>query len=317
NLYATTAGPQGAPSLMVSAHSDEIGAIVRSIEPSGLIRLAPVGGFLDKLAAARHVRVRGRRGVIGVKSGHLQSPEERGRVTPMRDLYVDLGFSSADEVRALGIRVGDQITYDEPMVELANPDRVAGKALDNRIGCAVLVTLARRLQGAALPCTLHLVVAVQEEVGLRGARVAAHRLNPTAAIVVDTAPAGGTPDVDYFKDLNMLIGGGPVLTLMSRGGSGGYIASPALRDFVRGVAERQGITLQEAIFLGGNSDAASVHLEQDGIPTVAVNLARRYSHSPVEMLDINDACGAVALLEAAVRAFGPEVDLGFLKAEWG
>lgn len=316
NLYATKSGPTGGPSLMISAHSDEIGAVVKSIDPAGQIRLAPVGGFLEGLAVGRHVRVRGHRGVVGVKAGHLQSPEERGRVTAMRELYVDLGLGSADEVSALGIGVGDQIAYDEPMVELANPDRIAGKALDNRVGCAVVATLAERLEGVPLPYTLHLVATVQEEVGLRGARMAANHLQPTAAIVVDTAPAGGTPEVDYHKDLNMLIGAGPVLTMMSRSGGGGYIANPAMRDFIRRIARQEQIPVQESVFFGGNSDAAAVHLERGGIPTVAINLARRYSHSPVEMLDINDAVGALRLLEAAARGFGPDVDLGFLAAEW-
>ncbi|HUZ00222.1 MAG TPA: hypothetical protein VMU89_07715, partial [Thermomicrobiaceae bacterium] len=215
NLYASRQGPPGAPSLMVSAHSDEIGALVKSIEPGGMVRFERVGGLVETLAVGRHVRIRGHRGVVGVKAGHIQSPEERGRVPAFRDQYIDLGFDTLDEVRALGIRPGDAIAYDEPMEELANPDRLSGKALDNRIGCAILVELLRRLQGQALGCRLEAVVTVQEEVGLRGAQMAAHRLQPMAAIVIDTVPCGGTPDVDYFRDLTMKIGAGPALALAS------------------------------------------------------------------------------------------------------
>ncbi|HEX7101649.1 MAG TPA: M42 family metallopeptidase [Nitrolancea sp.] len=317
NLFATRRGPATSPSLMISAHSDEIGAIVKSIEPSGMIRFERLGGLVETLTIGRHIKIRGLRGVVGVKAGHIQTPDERGRAPGFRELYIDMGFESADEVRALGIRVGDAISYDEPMVELANSTRVAGKALDNRVGCAIVVELARRLQGVALNCTLHLVVTVQEEVGLRGAQMATHRLNPTAAIVVDTVPSGGTPDVDFYRDLSMRIGAGPVLPVSSGGGARGFLANPAMRDFLNATAETAGIAVQEAVFVGGNSDAAAVHMVRDGIPTGVVNIARRYSHSPVEMLDMRDALGAVDLLDAAARAFGPETDLGFLSSRWG
>jgi endoglucanase len=317
NLFATRRGPENGPSLMISAHSDEIGAIVKSIEPSGMIRFERLGGLVETLTIGRHINIRGLRGVVGVKAGHIQTPDERGRAPGFRELYIDMGYESADEVRALGIRVGDAISYDEPMVELANSMRVAGKALDNRVGCAIVVELARRLQGVKLNCTLHLVVTVQEEVGLRGAQMATHRLNPTAAIVVDTVPSGGTPDVDFYRDLSMRIGAGPVLPVSSGGGARGFLANPAMRDFLIATAEAADVAVQEAVFVGGNSDAAAVHLVRDGIPTGVVNIARRYSHSPVEMLDMGDALGAVDLLDAAARAFGPATDLGFLSSRWG
>jgi endoglucanase len=203
------------------------------------------------------------------------------------------------------------------MVELANANRVAGKALDNRVGCAILVELARRLQGIALGCTLHFVVTVQEEVGLRGAQMATHRLNPTAAIVVDTVPSGGTPDVDFYRDLSMRIGAGPVIPVASGGGARGFLANPAMRDLLVNTAEESGVPIQQAVFIGGNSDAAAVHLVRDGIPTGVVNIARRYSHSPVEMLDIRDAMSTVDLLQAVSSKFNGDIDLGFLSSRWG
>lgn len=317
NLFARVNAEGSGPSLMISAHSDEIGALVKSIEPGGMLRIERVGGLIESLAIGRHVHVRGHRGVIGVKAGHIQTADERGRAPSFRDLYVDMGYDSAAEVEALGIRVGDAVAYDEPMVSLANPDRVSGKALDNRVSCALLVKLAERLRGASLSCTLYCVVMVQEEVGLRGARMAAHRLNPDAAIVVDTVPSGGTPDVDFHRDLRMRIGSGPVLALASAGGSAGHLHNPAMRDFLRQAAEVAGVELQEALFYGGTSDASAVHLVRDGIPTGVVNIARRYSHSPVETLDLNDAVDMLMLLESAARRFGPDVDLGFLTSAWG
>lgn len=304
------------PSLMISAHSDEIGGIVKSIEPSGMIRFERVGGVIETLAVGRLVHVRGYRGVVGVKAGHIQNADERGRAPSFRELYIDMGFDTLNEVLALGIRVGDAVAFDEPMVELANPNRVAGKALDNRVSCAILVLLADRL-GNDLPCAVHLVVTVQEEVGLRGARMAAHRLNPDAAIVIDTVPSGGTPDVDYHRDLRMRIGAGPVLALASGGGSSGHLINPAMRDFLRTCADEAGIVLQEAIFYGGTSDVSAVHLVRDGIPSGVLNIARRYSHSPVETLDLDDAFDTLLVLEQAAKRFSADTPLEFLSAESG
>jgi endoglucanase len=317
NVFARIRPPNNGPNLMIAAHSDEIGALVKSIEPSGMIRFEPVGGLIESLAIGRHVRIRGMRGVVGVKAGHIQTPEERGRAPSMRDLYIDMGYDTAAEVEALGIRVGDAIAYDEPMEELANPLRVSGKALDNRVACAVLVLLAERVRDVDVPCNVHLVVTVQEEVGLRGARMATYRLNPDAAIVVDTVPSGGTPDVDFHRDLRMRIGAGPVLALASAGGASGHLINPAMRDFLRDTAAAAGIELQEALFYGGTSDVSAVHLVREGIPSGVVNIARRYSHSPVETLDLNDAVDVLLLLEAAVKRFEGETDLGFLSSAWG
>jgi putative aminopeptidase len=317
NLFARINRSDAGPSLMISAHSDEIGGLVKSIEPNGMIRFERAGGIIETLTIGRHVRIRGYRGVVGVKAGHIQTSDERGRAPSMRELYIDMGMDDGTEVEALGIRVGDAIAYDEPMEELANPNRVSGKALDNRVSCAVLVMLAERLKALDLTCTVHVVITVQEEVGLRGATMATHRLNPDAAIVVDTVPSGGTPDVDYHRDLRMKIGDGPVLALASRGGSSGHILNPGMRDFLRHCASSAGIALQESIFYGGTSDASAVHLVRGGIPTGVINIARRYSHSPVEMLDINDAVDTLHLLEQAARTFGADTNLGFLGSEWG
>lgn len=312
NIAATKHGPADGPSLMIAAHSDEIGGVVKSIEADGTIRFERLGGLVETLLVGRVVRVNGLPGVVGAKAGHITPPAEQLSVPPLRDLYIDLGFDSAAEVAALGIEIGDAIAYDAPMRALANPDRLSGKALDNRIGCAIVVELASALRDRDLSSTLHLVSTVQEEVGLRGAQMITHRLNPTAAIVVDTMPAGGTPDVSASRELSMRIGAGPVITVVSQSRGGGIIVQSAIRDFLLRVASEQGIPVQRALFYGGNSDAAAVHLVQSGVPTGVVNLARRYSHSPVETLDINDAIGAYALLHAAAVEFSASIDLSFL-----
>lgn len=140
-----------------------------------------------------------------------------------------------------------------------------------------------------------------------------HRLDPTAAIVVDTMPSGGTPDVSATRDLPMVIGAGPVITLVSQSGGGGAIGQPAMRNLLIGGATEAGVPFQRGIFYGGNSDAATVHLVRNGVPTGIVNIARRYAHSPVEVIDLNDVTGCYWLLEAAIRRFGPGTDLSFIQ----
>ncbi|MCX7622563.1 MAG: M42 family metallopeptidase [Thermomicrobium sp.] len=314
NLYAPLPAPVTDPVLMVTAHSDEIGLLVKGIERNGFLRVEKIGGVIDALLPGRRVRVRGLRGVIGVRPGHLMSPEEQRTVPAVRDLYVDLGFDSDEEVLAAGIRVGDPIAYDEPVERLANPRRICGKALDNRVSCALLVALAERLRTRVLRCRPVLVVTVQEEVGLRGARMATYRVAPRAALVVDTVPAGGTPDTDLVRELGIRIGGGPVLALASgMGGMRGHVAHPGMRDFLLAVAEERGIPVQCALFPRSTSDLAAVHLERGGVPSMVVNIPRRYAHSPVETLDLDDVVATLDLLEAAVLAFDETVDFDFLR----
>ncbi len=309
NLYAVRRG-RGPRKLMISAHSDEIGALVRSVDPQGFLRMGALGAVLPSMFVGRRVRVRGHLGVIGVKSGHLQTPAERATVLPIDDLYVDLGLSSADEVAALGVRVGDPIAYYSPLETLANPDRVCGKAIDNRIGCAALVELLRGLAGQELDGSLHVTVCVQEEVGLRGAQVAARRVQPDYAVVVDTFMAGDTPDVDFYRELPARIGAGPVLLVANSE----HIGHPAVNRYVEQAAATAGAPLQRATVTSAAAatDAGAIHLSGLGVPTAGLSLARRYSHTPVCLLDLNDAVNAVHILTQFVRDMPSHADLSFL-----
>ncbi len=304
NIFALKRGLPGGPTLMIAAHSDEIGAMVKSIEKSGYIRLEKVGGTLDPLLLGRKVRVNGHLGVVGVKAGHLQSPEERTRVVSSNNLYIDVGASSEQEVRDMGIRIGDPIVYVSELESMSNPDRVVGKAVDDRIGCAVLLKLFERLADVTLEGDLYAVITVQEEVGLKGARVATYKLNPDYAIALDTIPSGDTPDIDTNKELPIRIGHGPVFPLLAGGGARGNIMHPGFKNFLIDMAEEAEIPYQLATFSGGTTDISAIHLERAGILSGAVTMARRYSHSPVEVLDMNDAVNTLLLLEAISRQMG-------------
>ncbi len=304
NLIAIRKGSRGSPSVMVAAHSDEIGAIVKSIDPRGFLRFEKLGGTQDLLLLGRKVSVKGVFGVVGVKAGHLQ---KGGAEMPRAaDMYVDVGASCVEEVEALGIRVGDPIAYLSEVQPFSNPDLLCGKAIDNRVGCAMLLQLFEDLRGEDLPGTLYGVINSQEEVGWRGIQLVARRLMPDAALVVDTIPSGDTPDTDLYRELNVRIGAGPVIALMSGSFPNGYLMTPAMKELLLRLARQEGIPHQPALFPGSGSDAITLHMVGEGIPTGIVNVPRRYAHSPVEVVDLNDVVHAQRLLERATVALATE-----------
>ncbi len=310
NLTAMREGAQDTPHLVVSAHADEIGAIVASIEPEGFLRLLPLGGVQSRLLEGRAVWVNGHPGVIGARSGHLTPYSEHGRGTSMTDLYVDLGVDDAAEVEALGVRIGDPVVVISELRNLAGT-RVAGKAIDNRASCVVLLHLLRRLRERTLPCRLTALVAVQEEVGLRGATAAYTRLKPDLAIVVDTFPAAGTPDTRNMA-YAARIGHGALITPSSESGDAGFLLPRASRNAIIAAAQRAGVPYQLAVTGGGVTDAAAAHLAAGGIATLEVKIPRRYSHSPVEMLDLRDLAAILSIVEELVLHPPSREELSFL-----
>lgn len=312
NLYATRRGASQRPRLMIAAHSDEIGAIVKSIDPQGFLRFDTLGRVLPSMLVGRRVRVQGKHlGVIGVKSGHLQTREEQGHVLPTDELYVDVGADSAQEVAAMGIEIGAPIAYYSPLVSFSNPDRVCGKSIDNRVGCAIVLELFRQIKGMPLAGTVHGVICVQEEVDMRGATVAAYKLQPDYAVVVDTFMAGGTPDVHSYKELPAYIGHGPVLLLANST----QISHPAVVRYLKQAAAKVGVILQPCTIVGkAATDAGPIHISREGVPTVGLGLARRYSHTPICTLDLNDAVGATRTLCQFVQDMGQHTDLSFVSS---
>lgn len=312
NIIALKKGLGTAPSLMVAAHTDEIGAMVKSIEISGFLRFNKVGGTIDALLIGRKVNVGGHLGLVGAKAGHIQSPIERNKVISSNDMYIDVGAKSKEEVLAMGIGVGTPITYISEISYFANRDLLCGKALDDRLGCAILWQLLEDLQGKSPKGDLYMVFTVQEEVGLRGATVVTHRVNPDYAIALDTIPSGDTPDTVTDKELPIRIGEGPVIPIVSGGGVRGNYMHPGMRKMLETTAQRHAIPVQIALFSGGTSDASAIHMVRDGILTGAITIPRRYSHSAIEMLDINDALSAYKLLEAIINEMEQHKDISFL-----
>src|SRR5882672_5765465 len=261
NVTATRRGRQDRPRLMISAHLDEIGFIVKGIEPDGFLRFDRLGGTADAFLPSRRVSVNGHFGVIGAKPGHLQSAEELARPATVTDMYIDVGAPSAGEVAALGIRVGDPVTFIGELAEFSDGHRVCGKGMDDRTGVAILIQMLAELKDTQPFATVHAVATVLEQVGLRGASMAAHRLRPDYAIAIDGLSAGN------YR---------------------GSIAHPAMKRYLLQAADAEGVPVQLATHLTrGSTEAASIHLSRDGIPTISVGVPRRYSYSPNEVVDLD------------------------------
>ncbi len=297
NLIATRRG--GDFSVMIAAHMDEIGLMAQYIDEKGFIRVAPLGGWFGPVLYSQRVILHGKkgmiRGVIGAKPPHRMNEEERKKEIKVEDLYIDVGASSAEEVGDLGIEIGTPITLDREYAELAN-NRVTGKALDNRVGVAMLI---RALQQVESPHTIYGVFTVQEELGLKGAKVSAYSLNPDCAIATDVTIPGDHPGIEK-KDASVEMGKGPVIVLVSASGRG-LVADPRMTAWLRETAERNGIPYQLEVGTGGNTDATIIHLERGGIPSIPLSVATRYIHSPAEVVDVGDIEAGVRLLVEALK----------------
>ncbi|WP_456482077.1 M42 family metallopeptidase [Methanopyrus sp.] len=289
--------------VMIAAHMDEVGFIVKSIDKNGFIRFAKLGGIDDKILPGSRVVILNSEGekvpgVIGTKPPHIQEPKERRRVPKHKDLFIDIGASDREEAEEL-VSVGDVGVLSGEFVELAG-SRVGGRGLDDKIGVAVLLALADRLTDLdGDHPTFYLVGTVQEEVGLKGAKTSAFEIYPDGAIVLDTAVAGDVPGV---KRAELKLGKGPAITVVDASGRG-LITHPKVKRLLIETAEKLDIPYQLEVGEGGTTDATAIHLTRGGVPTGVVGVPTRYLHSPSEVLDLEDAKHALELVTEVVQRF--------------
>ena len=299
--------PQGKLRVMMAGHIDEIGLQVTYVDEDGFLFFDEIGGWDSQVLVGQRVRVLGRDGavpgVIGKKPIHLLKPEEREKATKSRDLWVDLGASSTQEVEGLGVRVGDPMVLDAGMIRLAG-DRIVSRAIDNRIGAYVVLEALRLLSEDPPEAAAFAVATVQEEIGFSGggARSSAFSLEPDVALVVDVTFSTDVPDIEKKELGDHKIGGGPVL---SRGSAN----HPVVFDGLVEAAEAEGLsfTLQAAP-RATRTDADGIHLVRFGVPTGLVSVPNRYMHSPNELVSLEDLERSARLLAAFIRRLDPETD---------
>ena len=314
NLIATIEGTHAGPGVMLFAHMDQLGLIVRKIEANGLIRVERLGGVPEKALPSQSVLFcvgpgRDVPGVIANKSHHATGQEEKYRVLHYPQLYVDAGFDNATDVLAAGIDVGTPIAYAPKVVELGL-QRIAGTAVDDRAGCAVMIELTRALLGLRRRPTVHLVFSVQEEFNLRGAVTAARALAPDIAIQLDIILATDTPDMASRGDVRL--GGGPAMSLYSfhgRGTLNGTIPHPALVQLFDNAAAREKLPLQRSAHVGALTDSAYVQLVGAGVAAIDLGFPTRYTHSSLEVCDLSDLVGLTRLLLAGIGSIDASFSL--------
>ena len=307
NLILTLPGTDpAAPKVMIFAHLDQMGLIVRRIDDDGYLRVERVGGVPERVLPGLNMIVLNDRGqavpcVVGSKAHHATPQEEKGKVLGVDKLYFDLGVDSAEAVAELGIQIGAPITY-RPQFGRLQGQRITGTALDDRAGCAALMELLHTLLKNPTPATLHAVFSVQEEFNLRGAMVAAQRLKPDAAISIDIMVASDTPDLHDRGELKL--GGGPALGLYSfhgRGTLNGTLPHPALLNHLSATGRAIDMPLQRSAHSGCLTDSSYVQLTNEGVPSMDVGFPARYTHMPTEVCDLSDLSAIARLLAAALQ----------------
>jgi len=283
---------KGSPHVALVAHMDEVGLIVTKIEEDGSLRLNKIGGIDDRILLSRRVEISTSKGqingVIGIKPPHLMtSPEERKTVPSSESLRIDVGTRSRKETERLGVRVLDFVTFIKGLTRLGK-DLVSGRALDDRVGCAVLMSCYERLEKKKIKGKLTFAWSTQEEMGLRGAKVIAHTLRPDHVIVVDTCSTGDAPGIDGHLQPAML-GSGPVIRYLDSRS----IASPFLRELAKKTASKGKIRVQEVV-AGGATDATAV--QETGSAVLPIGVAMRYTHSTTEVVSLSDIGDTIKLV---------------------
>jgi len=277
NLIVLKKGTGGGKRVMISAHMDEIGLIVSYIDKKGFARFNPVGGL--PISTMTGARVRFANGTVGVIYN-----EKDGWAGPgsLADCYIDTGATCPEDSP---VQIGDVACINRPMEELG--PRLTSKAMDDRIGCAV--ALQALLELPASPNDVYFVFSVQEEVGCRGAMVAAFGIEPDVAVAVDVTSWGDTPQA---KPMAIELGKGPAIKVKD----GGMLAHSGVKRWMVASAEAAGVPYQLEVLIGGTTDAYTIQTARAGVPTGCLSVPTRYVHSPSEVVDYNDVLNATRLM---------------------
>ena len=312
DLIVTKKGAFDGPVLAVSAHTDEVGFIVKKIEKNGLIRFEKLGGHDDRILLSQKAIVHCGKGpcpgVIGTISAHMQKFDNPTLVRNHREMYIDIGAENAEEVKEMGVSAGDQITWDTVFTR-CGANRAYGHAFDDRCGCAVLVKAIENTDFSKVHGTLIGIFSTQEEVGLRGATAAAAAIRPDVALAVDTTAVSDTPEA--MMDDTLALGKGAGIKIMDFS----LLASRAVWTFMRQIAEENNIPYQLEIFTGIGTDAGALHQGNDGVPTGVISVPSRYAHSSVEMIDMRDFDYCEKLLEAFLLNMRDKSQFSFLQSD--
>lgn len=301
NLYINYNQDPDLPIIMIDGHTDEVGFMVQSILPNGLLQFIPLGGWIPSNVPAHRVKVRSQTGeyhtgIISSKPPHFMSAAEREKKLEISDMYIDLGVSSYEEVvDGFGIEPGAPVV---PQVEFTYNEKteiISGKAFDNRLGCAAVVDTLRELDKIDLGINVVGTLSSQEEVGTRGSVVTARRIKPHVAIVFE-----GTPADDVYRDKYSAQGSlkkGPQIRHRDRS----MISNPRFTKMARDTAREFEIPFQDAVRLAGGTNGGTIHLSNYGVPTIVLGVPTRYAHTHYGYASIEDYNNTIKLAVEIIK----------------
>ena len=316
NVVAILRGSQSPEHrLMLQAHMDELGLIVRNITADGFLQIERVGGIPEKSLLGQRVDVltddnRLITGYVGAKSHHVTSSDEKYKVPSVHDMFIDVGMASREAVEAAGIQVGDPVTY-HPNYQRFGDGMICSKALDNRVSIFILLETLKSLAEQRPPSTIVFSFTVLEEFSIRGSLPTVTATKPHAILSLDITIATDTP-ID--KPLHpVVMRGGPAIKMMDfhgRGTLGGLFSAPKLRRFIEKIARESGIPLQREVIVGVITDPAfQLYLDDKGYVIAGLSIPHRYSHASIQMCHETDIVQTIQVLDAAAHLFTPELDL--------
>lgn len=293
-LKKAAKNPEG-KKVMVAAHMDEIGFIVTHIDDDGFIRFATLGGFDPKTLTAQRVIIHGKKDVIGVmgsKPIHVMTPEERNKVAKITDYFIDMGMSKKEVEKYVSI--GDPITRERELIEMGNC--VNCKSIDNRVSVYILIEALKNLK--KFPYDIYGVFTVQEEVGVRGAKVAAQIINPDFGLGLDTTIAFDLPGAQPHEMVTKL-GEGTAIKILDAM----TICDYRMVDYLKQIADKNKIKWQPEVLVAGGTDTAGVQRSgQNGAISGAISIPTRHLHQVIEMADKDDIVGSIKLLTKALES---------------
>jgi endoglucanase len=301
SLLAIKKGKNPNLTVMLAAHMDEVGFVVAQIEESGMLRLAPVGGWWGHVLLAQVMTITTRegktfQGVIGARPPHGMSAEARNRVLDIKEMYVDLGLSSRKEVEAKGIRIGDMVNPKTEAMVMNDSEIVMGKAWDDRVSCGVLIELMRRLKDVQTEATIIATFTVQEEIGLRGAKTSTYKAKPDLGFAIDVTMSHDLPG---GPKLDTRLGQGVALSILDAS----VIAHRGLVEDVERVAKANQIPFTYDVMPVGGTDAGEMHKAFAGVVTMTLSIPCRYYHSHTSMVHLKDVEMTTQLLDQYLRQF--------------
>lgn len=291
NLYAIKEGSKGYKNVMLNAHMDEVGLMVTSISDNGMIKFKAVGNIDERVLASKSVTVSDKqiKGVIGTKPVHLLEGEEKKAPFKIKNYYIDIGCRKKEEAEKL-VGLGDYIYFNSEYTEVGN-NVVKSKALDDRVGCAVIIEALKEKYS----CDIAACFTAQEEIGSRGAKVAASRLKPDLAITIEGTVCSDIPGVEGPAKVTRMHRG-PAVSIIDKSS----IANRELFELAINTAEKNGIRYQVKEGIFGSNDAGVIQRTGAGVPTVVISVPCRYIHSPNSMVSLDDLNETIKLVKAVL-----------------